>query len=559
MLGAAVCGAQTTVNGGRDYKGALKASGTVSSVDFSGAGSTAPVKAGTLASRPANCTQGQVYFATDATAGQNLSFCTTTGSPGTWSAMTGGGGSTGASVSYCAPASASGSAYTCAPSPAITSYAAGVTVALVPDVSGTGGATTLNVNGLGAKPVKLADGSTNPASADLTAGRLYFLTYDGTQFRLARVIQTKTATSHQFLTAINADGSVSATQPAASDVSGLATSATTDTTSATNVTTGTLADARLSSNVPLKNGTNTMTGYNDLSAASWRPPEMTFAGLPSASTVPGRVYVVTDAGSAGSCTSGGGAARTLCRSTGSIYEALGGGSGGGGGTVTSSGVTYCAASTASSTTYACSPSVALAAYTPGSGIAFVPDVNGAGGAMTLNVSGLGARSIKLIDGTTNPSQIELQAGKLVFFTYDGTSFRMPVVDNCVTGSITLSSVLTANALTQEVTILAAGLPGDFIPSNAWVNIATAATFTSTLTASMGRTGSSTNAEWVPAIDAKQVQAWGDKPTPAVFGVNNTYTALVVNFTGGTALGNGTTSNVTGGTVAWGFCGKRSLQ
>ena len=70
MLGAALCGAQTTVNGGRDYKGTLKASRTVSSVDFSGAGSTAPVKTGTLASRRTSCTQGQVYFATDATAGQ---------------------------------------------------------------------------------------------------------------------------------------------------------------------------------------------------------------------------------------------------------------------------------------------------------------------------------------------------------------------------------------------------------------------------------------------------------------------------------------------------------
>ena len=44
---AALCGAQTTVNGGRDYKGTLKASGSVSAVDFSGAGGTAPAKAGT--------------------------------------------------------------------------------------------------------------------------------------------------------------------------------------------------------------------------------------------------------------------------------------------------------------------------------------------------------------------------------------------------------------------------------------------------------------------------------------------------------------------------------
>src|ERR1035437_9402473 len=86
---AALCGAQTIVNGGRDYKGTLKASGSVSVVDFSGAGSTAPAKGATLPSRPAACTQGQIYFATDVAAGQNLYFCTATGAPGVWTQMSG--------------------------------------------------------------------------------------------------------------------------------------------------------------------------------------------------------------------------------------------------------------------------------------------------------------------------------------------------------------------------------------------------------------------------------------------------------------------------------------
>ncbi len=89
---AGMCAAQTTVNGGRDYKGTLSVSGAVSTVDFSGAGSTTPVKTGLLSSIPAACTRGQVYFATDASAGQNLFFCTTTGAPGTWSQMSGSGG-----------------------------------------------------------------------------------------------------------------------------------------------------------------------------------------------------------------------------------------------------------------------------------------------------------------------------------------------------------------------------------------------------------------------------------------------------------------------------------
>src|SRR5260370_2629181 len=40
--------------------------------------------------------------------------------------------------------------------------------------------------------------------------------------------------------------------------------------------------------------TNTMSGYNDLSGATWRPPEIVFASLPAASTGPCRVSVVPD-------------------------------------------------------------------------------------------------------------------------------------------------------------------------------------------------------------------------------------------------------------------------
>ncbi len=105
---ATLCGAQTTVNGGRDYKGTLKASGSVSAVDFSNAGVTAPVKAGSSVSRPTACAQGQIYFATDVAAGQNLYFCTVTGAPGVWTQMSGSGttamtAGTGAPAGNCSP------------------------------------------------------------------------------------------------------------------------------------------------------------------------------------------------------------------------------------------------------------------------------------------------------------------------------------------------------------------------------------------------------------------------------------------------------------------------
>lgn len=64
---------------------------TTEAVDFSGASHTQPAKKGVAASKPATCTQGEQYFATDATAGQNLYFCTATN---TWTQQinSGGGG-----------------------------------------------------------------------------------------------------------------------------------------------------------------------------------------------------------------------------------------------------------------------------------------------------------------------------------------------------------------------------------------------------------------------------------------------------------------------------------
>src|SRR5207247_1804135 len=53
-----------------------------------------------------------------------------------------------------------------------------------PDLSGAGGATTLNVDTLGAVAVKQFDWTSNPPVADIVANRLYSLWYDGAVFRL---------------------------------------------------------------------------------------------------------------------------------------------------------------------------------------------------------------------------------------------------------------------------------------------------------------------------------------------------------------------------------------
>ena len=76
----------------------------------------------------------------------------------------------------------------------------------------------------------------------------------------------------------------------------------------------------------------------------------TVAGLPAAGTA-GRVAVVTDASTAGDCTTGGGSALALCRDSGAAWVAVGdGGSGGGsGGTIFSQGMGGASIATATTT------------------------------------------------------------------------------------------------------------------------------------------------------------------------------------------------------------------
>lgn len=85
---------------------------------------------------------------------------------------------------FCGSASGSATIYTCAMSPALAAYTTGLILHWKPDVNGAGGPTTLNVNALGAAPVKLANGTTDPAPGDLIAGGMQEVWYDGAEFRI---------------------------------------------------------------------------------------------------------------------------------------------------------------------------------------------------------------------------------------------------------------------------------------------------------------------------------------------------------------------------------------
>lgn len=204
------------------------------SVDFSGANSTKTLKTGTAL--PPTCVVGEVFFNTSAPAGANIYACTAantwsvqgaTGTPGAlqvenYGSLVGARGAlnvipgaglttvmtdTGSQINVqlaldsaveetqpneqsgaallCASSGGQSSNYQCAMSPTLGSYSSGMLLHWMPDVNGAGGATTLNIDTLGAVPVKMQDGVTNPSSTDLAGGRLYSIWYDGASFRMA--------------------------------------------------------------------------------------------------------------------------------------------------------------------------------------------------------------------------------------------------------------------------------------------------------------------------------------------------------------------------------------
>ncbi len=208
-------------------------------VDFSGASATKPMSTG--AALPGTCTSGQMFFVTNAPAGQNLYGCVANN---VW-ALEAGGGTSGSGVTVensgavvgtssllnfttgtgalyaistagqtigiqasadtavlstlarnqsgspwlCASASGSAVAYTCSMSPTLSIYTTGMTINWRPDVNGSGGPTTINIDSLGTRPVKLADGATDPGPGDISASRLYEIWFDGVNFRLLGTAQ----------------------------------------------------------------------------------------------------------------------------------------------------------------------------------------------------------------------------------------------------------------------------------------------------------------------------------------------------------------------------------
>ncbi len=86
-------------------------------------------------------------------------------------------------ISSSCPGAGTGTAFTSTCSPTMT-YTTGKIAGLLPNVDCTGGATTVNFDGLGTKSLKLANGTTDPYAGACTANSLALVQYDGTLFRI---------------------------------------------------------------------------------------------------------------------------------------------------------------------------------------------------------------------------------------------------------------------------------------------------------------------------------------------------------------------------------------
>lgn len=84
----------------------------------------------------------------------------------------------------CNSTGTSTTAYVCTMSPVLTAYTSGMTVYWRPNLDATAGAVSLEIDTLGAKAIKRADGTSDPLAGEIRSGRMYALWYDGTSFRL---------------------------------------------------------------------------------------------------------------------------------------------------------------------------------------------------------------------------------------------------------------------------------------------------------------------------------------------------------------------------------------
>lgn len=138
--------------------------------DLSSAGETIPARK--QAADPATCVVGEQYFNTTSNVVKD---CT---AANTWTTTLNQATAQAGTPWKCVDAGSSGAAYTCNMVPAPSAYVDNQLLIFTPNTSCAGGATTLNIQSLGAKSIFKVDGATNPAANDCRGGQPILLVYD---------------------------------------------------------------------------------------------------------------------------------------------------------------------------------------------------------------------------------------------------------------------------------------------------------------------------------------------------------------------------------------------
>jgi hypothetical protein len=292
-------------------------------------------------------------------------------------------------------ATSSPSAFSCGMMPVLGAYTQGMVVHWIPDVDPAGGALTLDVDALGPKPVRMADGVSNPAPGDFRAGGLYPLWFDGTQFRVLAPLPVELLTESELQ-----QGTATACISASASPTAYSCSLSP---SLQAYTPGMVI--RWRPDVDAGEGPLTLN-VNALGPIPIRQSD----GIsePNRSTMKAsRMFPLWFDGAV---------FRTLFDPPDpTLVNAA---------TLQSAQPLHCLSFSGSDSAYTCELNPALAAYTTGMVLYWRPDVSGSGGPTTLDVGALGPRAVKLADGLTDPLPGDFAAGRLYPLWYDGARFRV---------------------------------------------------------------------------------------------------------------------------------------
>ncbi len=287
-----------------------------------------------------------------------------------------------------------GNAYSCPLTPPPSVYSEGMRIYWRPSVNSVGGETTFAVNALGTRPVKLADGVTNPRVDELQAGQMYLVWYDGAVFRVSQpppiedylTVNESQAGSHLVCTSpvgtgnayscpltpppsVYSEGMRIYWRPSVNSVGG-------ETTLAVNAL-GTRP-------VKLADGI-TNPGVDELQAGQLYLVWYDGVQFRVLDFLPQRVALRSELQSS---------ARLRCTSSGTFAQ-----------------------------DFTCQMSPALASYSAGLVVHWIPDVTADGSAVTLNVDALGPIAVKRSDGTDTRAE-DFASGTLQPLWFDGVHFRM---------------------------------------------------------------------------------------------------------------------------------------